>query len=132
MMENQTLTMNQSPGLKNDLYLYQIMDSQGGQYKMLNSSLMMNETTIDNQVMSPDRPESFSECVALDLTAIKTQGNQLLLPKPNITLNQVTKGNDSILLNQLLAGGAASRQTAIDRSELLATRNQAAVGSSVA
>ena len=99
---------------------------------MLNSSIMMNETTIDNQVTSPVQPESFNECVALELAAVKTQGNQLLLPKPNIPLNQITKGNNNILVNQLLAGGAASRQTTIDHSELLATGNQAAVGSTSA
>lgn len=130
-MENETPTMNQSSGFKSDLSLYQIMDSQGSQYKMLNSSLMMNEATIDNQVTPPDQPETFSECVALDLATLKSQSNYLVLPKPNITLNQVTKGSDSILANQLLAGGAASRQTVIDHPELLATRNQAAVGNCV-
>ena len=130
MMENQTPTMNQSSGLKSDLSLYQIMDTQGSQYKMLNSNFVMNDTTIDNQVTSPDQPETFSECVALDLAAMKTQGSQLLLPKPNITLNQVAKGNNSTLANQL-AGCAASRQTVIDHSEFLTTRNQAVVDSSV-
>lgn len=129
-MENQTLTMNQSSGLKSDLFLYQIMDNQNSQYKMVNSNLMMNETAIDNQVKSPDQPETFSECAALDLATMKTQSNQLFLSKPNITLNQIAKGNN-INANQILAGGAASRQTVIDNSELLTTRNQTAVGSSV-
>ena len=130
-MENQTPTVTQSSGLKNELSLYQIMDNQNSEYKMLNSDLMMNETAIDNQVTSPDQPETFSECAALDLAAMKTQSNQLLLSKPNITLNQVAKDNNIILANQLLAGGAASRQSVIDHSELLTTSNQAAVSSSV-
>ena len=120
-MENETPTMNQYSGFKSDLSLYQIMDSRDSQYKMVDPSLMMNEATIGNQV----------GCVALDLAALKSQGNHPVLAKPNITLNQVTKGNDSILANQLFAGGAASRKTSIDHPELLATRNQAAVGSCV-